>query len=193
MVTRSPPRFPTVLLVCGPPCAGKSTLAHALRKSLGWPLLAKDTFKESLFDVLGWSDRAWSKRISRASYALMFGVARELSIAGQSYIFEGNFRWSETEAHFASLIEVRRLRFVQVFCTAPTAVLVQRWRSRGDTGERHPGHLDRDIAAEIEAELRHCPPQPLPLGEPPLIFDSSRHEDTQLDRLFAAIMQRSEI
>lgn len=192
MATHSPLPGPTALLVCGPPCAGKSTVARRLRNSLGWPLLAKDAFKESLFDVLGWSDRAWSKRISRASYAVMFAAARELSIAGQSYILEGNFRWTENEAHFAALIEVRRIRFVQVFCSAPTDVLIRRWRLRTERGKRHPGHLDRDVAAEIEAQLRSAPPQPLPLGEPALMFDSSRKDAAHLDELVAAVMRRTQ-
>jgi predicted kinase len=166
--------MPTVLVITGAPAAGKTLLATRLRAQLGWPVLTKDAIKESLFDSLGWSDRAWSKRVSGASYRLMFDVARELIDAGLDCALEGNFRWGETQQHFERLGQGRSVRFVQVFCTTDVEVLVARMRERIAANERHPGHVDAAAADELEAELRNRPPQPLPLGSALLIYDSAR-------------------
>jgi hypothetical protein len=41
-------------------------------------MLGKDTIKEALFDTLGTGDRAWSRRLGAASYAVLLALAREL-------------------------------------------------------------------------------------------------------------------
>ncbi|HEX2492184.1 MAG TPA: ATP-binding protein [Steroidobacter sp.] len=185
--------IPTALLVCGPPCAGKSTAARRLRDALGWPLLTKDGFKEALFESLGWSDRAWSKQLSGASYAVMFNMARELAGAGQSFVLEGNFRWAETQTHFASLAAVRKIRFVQVFCTAEPEILIQRWRVRVERSERHPGHVDFDSTAEIEAELRARGSAPLPVGQPAIVLESREDKAAVFGDVVASVLARIQV
>lgn len=151
---------PRIIVIGGAPAAGKSTLAHALRDELAWPLFAKDDIKELLFDTLGFSDRAHSKRMSGAAYELMFVTATQLARANQSCILEGNFRWHEQQSRFAALAGVG-VRMLQVFVTADPAVLATRFEARST--RRHPGHVDAASAAEIVRELRETPAQPLPL------------------------------
>lgn len=183
------PEVPTFVVVCGPPCAGKSAVAARLRTSLEWPLLSKDYFKEVLFDSLGWSDRAWSRKLSGASYAVMFNAASELLAAGHSCILEGNFRWPDTARYFTALMTRQQVQHIQVFCAAQADVLVERWRLRIESGSRHPGHVDRESAAEIEAELRERPAQPLPIGAPIVTFDSTEGFSA-LDDLVRQVTER---
>jgi len=155
--------LPFLVVVTGLPCSGKSTLAARLRAGSGWPLLAKDAFKETLFDALGWHDRSWSRRLSGATYALQFQVAAELLASGQSVILEGNFRALEHEARFRRLLTEHPARVVTVSCKADPDVLLSRFRDRVRAGIRHPGHVDAESAGEIEAELaRPLPPLVLP-------------------------------
>jgi hypothetical protein len=63
---------PLVLIVTGAPASGKTTLGRQLANALGLPYFSKDLFKESLFDSLGWQDRAWSQRVGGASTAVPF-------------------------------------------------------------------------------------------------------------------------
>jgi len=65
----------TLVLVTGPPASGKTSLAQPLARHLGLPLLGKDTIKEVLFDSLGTGDRAWSRRLGAASYAVLLELA----------------------------------------------------------------------------------------------------------------------
>ena len=58
---------PLVVVVTGPPAAGKTTVARELACRLRLPLIAKDTIKEALFDGLGTGDLAWSRRLGEAT------------------------------------------------------------------------------------------------------------------------------
>ncbi|MDP9410760.1 MAG: AAA family ATPase [Actinomycetota bacterium] len=66
-------RRPTLVLMAGPPGAGKTTLALAVSRVLGWPVIDKDTLKSSML-AAGVSEEI----AGRASYDLMFDVGRDL-------------------------------------------------------------------------------------------------------------------
>jgi len=176
-----------LIIISGPPCAGKSTVANRLREQLKWPLLAKDSFKELLYDSVGWRDRAWSRTLSQASYALLFNVAAEVLHAGQHCIIEGNFRWRENDGRFGSLLRPD-LHVLQICCTAPLQILVARLHRRVAGGQRHPGHLDADTVAELESELAQFS-QPLPIAGAQLSFDSSHPEPQAMNVLVAAVRE----
>jgi predicted kinase len=150
------------IVVSGLPCSGKSKVAQRLGEELRWPLLCKDDYKELLFDTLGYSDRAWSKRVSTAAYALQFSQAGQLAASKVNFILEGNFRWLEHRAYFDALFAAATV--VQIHCRADANVLVQRFQLRAQSGSRHPGHVDIESFAEIERELRSAEQQPLPLS-----------------------------
>jgi predicted kinase len=99
-------RQPHLILITGLPGTGKSTLAHSLARHLAVPLICKDTIKEPLLDLLGAADRAESRRLSDASFAVVFALARDCLLVGTDVILEGNFRPGEHEAPlFASIRE----------------------------------------------------------------------------------------
>src|SRR3954466_15378346 len=90
--------LPRLVVVTGPPGAGKTTIASALRERLGLPLIAKDTLKEALGEALEVAgDRHASERLGVATFHVQLGIVRELLVTGVSVIAEGNFRprWFE--------------------------------------------------------------------------------------------------
>ena len=106
------------------------------------PIVCKDTIKEPLLDVIGAVDRAESRRLSDASFAVMFGIARECLAAGSDLILEGNFRPGEHEPAVQAL--ALDIRIAQVLCRAPQSVRIARLKARATDRSRHPGHRDAD-------------------------------------------------
>ena len=62
---------PVLILVAGPSCAGKTTVAERLAADLCLPMVSKDMIKESLSDNMGWSDREWSRSLGGPSMELL--------------------------------------------------------------------------------------------------------------------------
>jgi predicted kinase len=148
---------PRLVVVTGPPGAGKTILAEALRDVLGLPLIAKDALKERLgehVDVA--NDRAASQRLGLATFAVQLEVARELLAAGVSLIVEGNFLSADL---FAGLPPAQ---IAQVHVTAAPDTLRTRLLARHS--HRHPVHYDREAADEIAERARAGDWGPLPLA-----------------------------
>jgi predicted kinase len=121
--------------ISGRPGAGKSTLALPLAAELGYSLVIKDLVKEALHDALyvpgsGGLDRAWSLRLSAASWDLLWMLAAR---AGDMVI-EANF-------YPPGDIELGKLRglgarMVEVHCACPAEVAHARYNTRS----RHEVH-----------------------------------------------------
>ena len=149
------------MLVTGPPASGKTTLARPLARHLGLPLLGKDIIKEALFDTLGVGDRAWSRRLGTASYAVLLALARELPAA----VLDANFY----PDHGPRLLQACR-HPIEVFCRCPAAEVERRFTRRASA--RHPGHVDHVLDAQLKAALDGGV-GPLCLGGPVLEVDTS--------------------
>jgi predicted kinase len=134
---------PLLVVVTGPPASGKTTVAELLAGELALPLAAKDAIKERLYDTVGAGDREWSRRLGRATFALMFHWLDEELRAGRPVIVEANFTAAAAPL-FAALPPHRPL---QLFCFAPREVVIERYAARA----RHGGHLDDLVVEELRA------------------------------------------
>jgi len=143
-----------VIIITGPPCSGKSGIARELASRLRLPYVNKDDIKESLYDSLGWRNDEEAQRANDATYPLLFTFARALLEAGCSFIVESNFRPATMNNALRALLAPHCALVLQVHCTAPVPVLMERFRARWAAGKRHPGHADGRHDATIERNLR---------------------------------------
>jgi predicted kinase len=139
------------VLVSGLPGSGKSTLAAPLAAALGWPLLAKDAIKESLWDSLGPGDRAWSRRLGVAAQELLM----ELAGATPHAVLD-TFTHHEWKHRIASLPG----RVLEVHCGCPPALARARYADR----RRHACHFDAELLADTWDRWVREDAQPLGLG-----------------------------
>jgi predicted kinase len=138
-----------LLIVTGLPASGKSTVARSLARRYHAPLIAKDAIKEPLFDVLGADSAAQSRKLSDASFAVMFALTRELLAAGVSAVLEGNFRAGEHEAALrAQLASLSAVPLAQLLCRIDEAERTRRLAARANNPTRHPGHRDFTLIGE---------------------------------------------
>ena len=165
-----------MVVVTGPPAAGKTTIARELAARLHLPLIGKDTIKEALYDGLGTGDLTWSQRVGEATYLAMLAIAEESVAVGADLVLEANFIRGG-ESRLAAL----PARFVQVHCSAPLQVLIERYGSR----KRHPGHVDSERIAALRNAVETGRHAPLDLPGEMIGLDTTRPVD--LDALAARI------
>jgi predicted kinase len=165
------PQESQLVLVSGPPAAGKTTLAGPLAAQLGFPLLAKDRIKEALHDSLGDGpsgklDLTWSRRLGAASMELLWTLAAD----APAVVLEANF-WPDDPRVRCRVAELAA-RPVEVYCDCPAEVYLRRYAARGTT--RHPVHLDDQRTVTAEAFARWN--RPMGIG-PVIVVDTTRPVD----------------
>jgi predicted kinase len=154
----------TIIIVTGRPAAGKSTMAKWLSQELKIPLVSKDSIREELFDRLGSKDRKWAQELGKASVDMMFYFARaELEVA-HSIIMDNSFYPPVSNPRFQSLKEQYRTKSIQIVCDSDRETLFQRFKSRANSGNRHPGHSDQDVLEELYVNLANNSSHVLDIG-----------------------------
>lgn len=162
-----------VIIVTGHPATGKTTLAVHLAERLGLPLVSKDQIKEPLADVLGWSTPEWSRKLSAATWALLYRQVEALLRANVAHIAEANFTPVYADSRWQSLAERYALSVVQVRCETAFETLFRRYCERIDRGQRHPVHVDqRDDAAFVQS-LREGPLGWVAIAGEQIAFDTT--------------------
>ncbi len=178
---------PLLVIVSGPPCTGKTTLGRRIAAEFGLPFVNKDGIKETLFDSLGWSDRAWSRRLGIASFAVLFLVVEAQLAAGRSLVAEGNFDPEWHTPRFLALKEHCAFTPLQVQLRTEGETLLARFKARSLSGERHPGHVEGGQWEEQRATLSRGRHEPLALGGPVIELDTTDFGAIDYDALFAAV------
>jgi len=165
--------IPFVIIVSGPPCTGKTTVARFLARELRLPLFSKDGIKELLYDTLGWGEREWSRKLGVATMRVLFSLMETELAAGRSFIIESNFKPELANEQMRDLQGRYGFEAFQVQCVTRGNVLLARFKERAASGERHPGHVDHLSLADVEADLLQGRYEPLDVGGTVFVLDTT--------------------
>jgi predicted kinase len=181
-----------VVAITGRPATGKSALADRLAERFDWPVLTKDGIKETLFETLGTGDRSWSRRLSEASFGLMFRLGADLVRHARVTVVEGNFRTRDDFARLSALADTGRARLLVVELHAHARVIRQRLQERAGTRDRHPGHLDDELVDEIPEKQEDVSGQATDRAQSAywLKFDTEVLDDSVLDQIASGVVAR---
>lgn len=167
---------PALVIVCGAPGTGKTTLARRLARELGIAILTKDDLKERFADELGAGDRERSRELGRMAYAALYERARALLAAGTPVLIEANFYRERSGPALRELAALASARII--VCVCDEGLRRRRFTERGVRGERHAVHLDAEILANEWTE--DVSQFAIDLGAPRLIVDTTSGFETDL-------------
>ncbi len=132
-----------IVVLTGMPASGKSRLARAIQSEFGFPILSKDSFKEALFDTLGFSSYAEKRHLDDVARAELSVALSGLLKAGVSVIIDNNFTPEEGAALLETAASYRAdVRVIEL--TGDPQLLYKRYVRRDAAAKRHIGHALQD-------------------------------------------------
>lgn len=129
-----------MIIVTGASATGKTTLSKKLGERFKLPVINKDEIKEMLFDDLGIKDKEWALKLGVASFKLTYFFVEKMLQTGKPFILEGNFVNEYATKAFLDIKSRCNYKTLQLFCYGEDRVLYERYISRDNSGQRHPGH-----------------------------------------------------
>jgi predicted kinase len=185
-------RMPLVVIITGAPGTGKTTVGRYVSEQHRLPMISKDAIKEILFDDLGWKTREWSKTLSVASLDLMFHILGVEVAVGRSVVVESNFDPVYDDERFLNLGRAHPFLPFQIVCQTDPDELKQRYARRAESNERHPGHVDRVLASELDPVALRRTHSLLGIGGSHIKVDTTDFHAIDFDMISQAIMNAQE-
>lgn len=135
-----------LIIVCGLPGSGKTTLAKELSKKLKIACFHKDTLKEELFELFDGKNLEDSMSIGKKTVKLLFRLVEEQLSKGIDVIMESPFNFPEDYQTFTGWKEKYQLDLYSLICLVDKKIRKERFFSR----DRHRSHLDGEREANFD-------------------------------------------
>lgn len=162
---------PHLVIISGPPAAGKSSIARPLAEALGYPLFCMDEIKEHLADAIGPDSGNFADLLGVAAVNETLFIANELLTQNVSIVVEGFFQSDRYSNAFSEL--ATQSKMVLVHIRADDATLKHRYERRALARERHWIHDDLGNLPGLKPELPEFMARQLELDIPRIVIDTT--------------------
>ena len=131
-----------LIVFCGHPGTGKTTLSKELSKKLKITCLHKDSFKEPIYENMGCKSLEDSIKAGYCSIKTLLNVAEDQVKSGIDIIIESPFNHIESVETFKKWIKKYKIDFYCVICSLDEDIRMSRWKNRLKI--RHRSHHDNE-------------------------------------------------
>lgn len=177
---------PTLVVVTGPPGAGKTTLAHTLARALRCPLISRDEMKEGLVNTLR-RNNTFSADVNGYVYGVYFDTLERLLSSHITLVTEAAFQHKVWTPKLNLLRQMARIRLI--CCTVPAELARTRYIERAGADPYRATFHD-DLTGVLNADLartligRYEPPQ---LAVPTMTVDTADGYSPGIEDMLAFI------
>lgn len=176
---------PTLVVVSGPPGAGKTTLAHLLARRIGCPAVCRDEIKEGMVHAAGDFAATPADVLTLRTLPTFFKVLELLLTAGVTTVAEAAFQDRLWNPGLRPLIGIADIRVVHCKVDAQTAF--GRVRRRQDENAIRRAHADAYLGDQQAHAVGHHGFQPVQLDVPAIEVDTSDGYRPGLDEITAFV------
>lgn len=117
-----------IIIICGLPGTGKTTLAKSLAPLLQATILSTDKIRKELF-----SQPTYSKEERELIYDIMLLIAKYLHKSGQNCILDATFNLEKSRLEVKEALSLNENEFKIIECHCPEEIIISRLnKRRGD-------------------------------------------------------------
>jgi predicted kinase len=159
--------MPVIILFCGLPGVGKTTLARSVASLIDASLLSSDKIRKEMIDYPTYSS---SER--RLVYVVLIMLAKYLSGAGVDCILDATFNRERSRSEVREKLSQNDVRLFVIECICPEDVIIRRLR------ERRHDYSDADFSIYAKMKNIYEPVQ----GEH-LVVDTSQPTEINVQKI----------
>ena len=160
-----------LIVVCGPPGSGKTTLAHKIATEVGCPAICRDEIKEGMARTVDGFVAGPGDELTIRTLPVFFGTLDLLVRAGVTTVAEAAFQDRIWRLGLEPLVAVAEFRIVH--CTVPADLAFRRSLRRRKDNPLRSAHPDPDPSDKVDWMRRHADFERLALSAPWMEVDTT--------------------